>query len=273
MITKYRPLLAAPVLLLAACAGTNEIPAWGADLTAVTAGNKLLTFNHGTPGTLDSGMSIWGMPAGESIVGIDYRTSDGQLYGLGNKGHLYLLDVKKGMAKAKATLHGESFTALEGGAFGFSFGPGEKLRVVSDAGQNLSVDPDSGAVQVDASLDTAKVSAVAAAYTTVPNGPFPPTLYVLNSKSKDGEIASTLAPAGGKLLAVGALGSEIGKAGGFDVRGNESEGVAYAAAAAPDATSSKLYLVKLSAGSAKGLGTIGGGEKVVGLAIRTSLDN
>src|SRR5581483_9255845 len=179
MMKKYRPLLAAPAaLLLGACAGMgNEIPSWGPDLVAVTASNKLITFNP-----------------------------------------------------------------VDG-----------KLRVLSDAGQNLVVDADSGAAQAESGFDSAKVSAVAAAYTTQPNGPFATTLYVINSKGA--EISSSIAPSSGKLMTVGAIGSDIGKPAGFDIRGNEAAGVAYAATAAPDASSSKLYLVKLSAGSVKSLGT------------------
>ena len=276
MMKNTRPLLAAPaVLLLAACAGMGtEIPSWGPDLVAVTASNKLITFNHGNPGTLDSSVAISGLKSGENVVGIDYRPSDGKLYGLGSSGELYQLDVRSGAATPKAALHGaagDAYTALNGSAYGFSFNPVDgQLRVISDAGQNLSIDVDSGTVRSDASVDSSKVNVVAAAYTTQPNGPFQTTLYALNSKS--GEIASSLAPQSGKLLAVGALGADIGKPAGFDISGNESTGVAYAATAAPDATASKLYLVKLSAGSVKSLGTIGGKEKVSGLAIRPGLD-
>lgn len=269
MMKKCRPLLAATaVALLAACAGMgSEIPSWGADLVAVTASNKLVTFNHATPGTLESNVAITGLEAGESVVGIDYR-ADGKLYGLGSSGELYLLDLHSGAATPKARLS----TALSGSAFGISFSPVDgRLRVVSDSGQNLSVDADSGAATSDASFDSAKFSIVAAAYTTTPNGPFATTLYVLNSKGA--EIDSSINPSSGKLLAVGAIGSDIGKPAGFDIAGNESSGVAYAAAAAPDAASSKLYLIKLSAGSAKSLGGIGVKEKVAGLAIRPSLDN
>ncbi|HZR36421.1 MAG TPA: DUF4394 domain-containing protein [Nevskia sp.] len=270
MMKKYRPLLAAPAaLLLGACAGMgNEIPSWGPDLVAVTASNKLITFNHGSPGTLDSSVAISGLQPGENVVGIDYRPADGKLYGLGSSGELYLLDLRSGAATPKARLS----TALDGSAFGLSFNPVDgKLRVLSDAGQNLVVDADSGAAQAESGFDSAKVSAVAAAYTTQPNGPFATTLYVINSKGA--EISSSIAPSSGKLMTVGAIGSDIGKPAGFDIRGNEAAGVAYAATAAPDASSSKLYLVKLSAGSVKSLGTIGGKEKVSGLAIRPGLDS
>jgi hypothetical protein len=276
MLKKIRPVLAAvPALLLAACAGSGgEVPSWGADLAAVTTSNKLITFNHGAPGTLDSTVAISGLQAGETVVGIDYRPSDDKLYGLGSSGRLYLLDVRSGAATPKASLHaaaGDSYTALSGNAFGICFNPVDgTLRVISDAGQNLSVNPDTGAVQSEAGFDAAKFNVVAVAYTTQANGPIPTTLYALNSKGA--EIDSTLAPQSGKLLAVGAIGSDIGKLGGFDIRGNEASGVAYAAATTPDGSASKLYLVKLSAGTAKSLGTIGGKEKVSGLAIRPGVD-
>lgn len=269
MMKKYRPLLAAPAaLLLAACAGMgNEVPSWGADLVAVTASNKLITFNHGTPGTIDSTTAISGLQSGENVVGIDYRPSDGKLYGLGSSGQLYLLDLHSGAATPKARLS----VPLDGSAFGVCFNPVDgKLRVLSDTGQNLTVDVNSGAAQGDTRLDGSKVSAVAAAYTTMPNGPFATTLYVLSSKGA--EIDASIAPQTGAMLTVGALGADIGKPAGFDIAGNETAGVAYAAAAAPDAVSSKLYQVKLAAGSAKSLGTIGVKERVAGLVIRPTVD-
>jgi hypothetical protein len=276
MMKKYRPLLAAPAaLFLAACAGLpDDAPAAPAaapvvvtapaDLVAVTTGNQLVSFNHASPGTLETAVEISGLRSGESVVGIDFRPANGLLYGLGSSGELYQLDLRSGAATPKAALS----TALNGTSFGLSFNPVDgQLRVVSDAGQNLSVDADSGVARADAPFDAAKASIVAAAYTTVPNGPFQTTLYVLNS-NKAGEIDSALAPHSGKLLTVGALSAPIGKPAGFDISGNESSGVAYAATVAADAAASTLYQVKLGAGSTKSLGAIGAKDKVCGLAIK-----
>ena len=83
MLKKIRPVLAAvPALLLAACAGGGgEVPSWGADLAAVTTSNKLITFNHGTPGTLArrpleldgaDGVHAVAVDFGPGVFGIDW---------------------------------------------------------------------------------------------------------------------------------------------------------------------------------------------------------
>jgi len=279
MKQKLWPALAlAPIVLaLAGCAGMQtKIPSWGPDLAAVTPSNKVITFNHTTPGTIESSAKITGLQTGENVVAIDYRPGDGKLYALGSSGRLYALNVATGAASLKATLHavaGDAFSALSGASFGISFNPVDGLlTVVSDAGQNLRVNADTGEVTTRTAFDASKASLIAAAYTTKPNGPFKTTLYLINSKGS--EIDSSLSPNDGTFVTVGAVGSDIDRVGGLDIVGNESGGVAYAAMAAPDAKApSKLYLIKLGAGAAKGQGTIGGGEKVRSLAIRPSLES
>jgi hypothetical protein len=260
---------------LAGCAGMSAIPEWGADITAVTESNRVVTFSHMTPGTLETSKPITGLAAGEQVAAISYRSTDGKLYGLGTLGHLYLLDAASGQAQAKSSLHaasGDAYSTLAGKAFGMSFSPLDgMLSVVSDAGQSLSVDADSGAVTTQKSLSD-KFNVFAAAYTTKPNGPFKTTLYVISSTHK-GEIDSILSATNPMPVMVGALGSDVATVGGLDIRGNEAGGVAWAAMAGASDKDSKLYRVKLGAGEAKGAGTIGGGEKIRGLAIRNSLDS
>lgn len=266
-------LLTLASLGVAGCAGMgSSIPEWGPDLTAVTESNHLVTFSHMSPGTLESSKALTGLASGEQMTAIAYRDSDGKLYGLGSQGHLYVVNASTGQTEAKSSLHaasGDSFTALTGKAFGISFNPVDgSLSVMSDNGQNLSVNADSGAVTTLKGLSDKK-SVFAAAYTTKPNGPFKTTLYVINAKN--GEIDSILSPASPMPVQVGALGSDVATIGGLDITGNESGGMAWAAMAAPSDKESKLYRIKLGSGEAKGAGTIGGGEKIRSLAIRDSL--
>lgn len=267
-----RASLVLAALGLAGCAGSGgAIPDWGPDLAGVTESNRLVTFSHMTPGTIESSKPVSGLAAGEQLSAITYR-GDGTLYGLGSQGHLYVVDLGSGQAQAKATLHaapGDSFSGLSGKAFGMGFNPVDgSLSVLSDSGQNLCVDADSGNVTTLKSLSEKK-SVFAAAYTTKPNGPFKTTLYVINAKN--GEIDSILSAATPMPVQVGAVGSDVAALGGLDIRGNESGGLAWAAMAAPADKESKLYRVKLGAGEAKGAGTIGGGEKIRSLAIRSNL--
>ncbi|MBL6752133.1 MAG: DUF4394 domain-containing protein [Nevskia sp.] len=261
------------VLGLSACADLSGVPPWGPELVAVTQSNRLVTFSHQAPGTLESARPIGGV-GGEAIVAIDYRPADGRLYGLGLKGNLYLLDVATGAATLKASLHpapGDAYAGLSGRVFDIDFNPVDgQLAVVSNDGQNLRVDADSGAVTSKPAFDPKAAGLVGIAYTTTPNGAFATTLYAINGSTRE---IDSLAPAGGAgVVSVGAIGAAFGSYAGFDIKGNGAAGTAYAALSVPDSTASKLYLVALGSGTAKPIGTIGdGGEKIRSLAIRGSL--
>src|SRR5688572_11453653 len=94
----------------------------------LTDDNLLLRFDSTTPGTIDSSLPITGIPAGETIVGIDFRPAGLSLYALGNTGALYALDTDT----AKATLLTAAPFTLNGKDFGFDFNPTvDRVRVVS----------------------------------------------------------------------------------------------------------------------------------------------
>lgn len=80
------------------------------------------------------------------LVGIDHRVQNGELYGVGEKGGIYVLDA----AEAGATKVGQLSVALEGDFFGVDFNPAaDALRITSDTGQNLR-QPFAGAADPDA---------------------------------------------------------------------------------------------------------------------------
>ena len=111
---------------------------------AVTASNKLLKFNAGRPDRILTKLGITGLQVGETLLGIDYRVSKDQLYGLGSSGRLYIINEDTAVASAV----GVPFAVkLEGTQFGFDFNPTvDRIRVVSNTGQNLRLHPDTGAV-------------------------------------------------------------------------------------------------------------------------------
>lgn len=81
------------------------------------------------------------------LIGIDTRPASGAIYGLGNVGGLYVLDPTAAKPDFKARVN----VALEGTNFGMDFNPTvDRLRIVSDSGQNLRVNVDTGAATVDA---------------------------------------------------------------------------------------------------------------------------
>jgi hypothetical protein len=90
------------------------------------------------------------------------------LYGLGSSNRIYIIDPVTGIARAVTDT---PFTpALDGNKFGFDFNPTvDRIRVVSDKGQNLRLHPDTGqVVATDGGLayeDGEAPAVVAAAYT------------------------------------------------------------------------------------------------------------
>ena len=65
-------------------------------ILAVTADNQLLRFNAGQPGHILASRAITGLTAGDTLLGIDFRVANGQLFGLGSRGQLYRIDPETG---------------------------------------------------------------------------------------------------------------------------------------------------------------------------------
>ena len=275
---------------LAACSTMAPEPE-GADraerAVAVTASNKLLKFNAGRPGRILATLNITGLQAGETLLGIDYRVSKEQLYALGSSGRLYTVDDDTGAA----TVVGSPFAAkLEGAQFGFDFNPAvDRIRVVSNTAQNLRLHPDTGAVvDGNATLDGVQTDGklayaagdtnagkspivVGAAYSYNKADPKLTTNFALDAATgalvtqgtREG-VAPAVAPNTGQLFTIGPVGMPFTSAA-FDIQALSD--VAFAALNSDGATASRWVTIDLKTGAAKSLGTIGGGERVVGVAL------
>ena len=91
-------------------------------------------------------MKIKGLAPGEDIVSIDSRAANGLLYGLTKQNTLYTLNPYSGVA-TKVGPAGTPDLALVGKAFAIDFNPSvDRLRVVTDAAQNLRINPLTGVV-------------------------------------------------------------------------------------------------------------------------------
>ena len=92
--------------------------------------------------------AIRGLTGDTSLVGIDFRVQDGRLYGVGNAGGVYTV------AGTRATRVSQLSTALSGTVFAVDFNPAaNRLRVVSDTGQNLRHNIDDGATAGTTAVD------------------------------------------------------------------------------------------------------------------------
>lgn len=230
-----------------------------ATLYAVDTSNNLLRFDSAAPGTIQSSIPITGMVTGDDIIAIDFRPGTGELYALADGSRLYTVDLETGAVDQVGT---QMPTLLNGTAFGFDFDPqADNIRVVSDTGQNLRVDPDLLTVTTDTALNGDTSTLVASAYTNNYDNAQSTSLYGLDSATDSLYLVGN--PGGGSTALVGALGVNFDAVTGFDV-GNAS-GVAYAALTSGGTTS--LYTINLATGAATAAGAIGNGStSLVGLS-------
>lgn len=261
-------------LVVAAAAGICAVAFSAEVLVGSASGGRLVLFTSDNPGDA-SVVKISGLQPDEEILGVDQRPATGQLYALGSSSRLYQIDLMQGMAMAVGS--GPFTPALSGTSFGFDFNPTvDRIRIVSNTGQNLRAHPDTGAVVfTDGSLAyaTNDVAAgaspmvVAAAY--INNDTNPATGTVLFDIDSDLDtLVIQNPPNSGTLVTVGSLGADVTSVAGFDVSG--SDGTAYAAlveAGQPgNSERATLCTINLATGAAMSLGQIGGPKPLVSLA-------
>ena len=259
-------------LLPAATPPTNTL----GQIVAVTETNKLISFTTGAPQKLcTSGATITGLQANETVLGIDTRPADGMVYALGSSGRVYTVNTSTAAATVKSTLAADPaddnpFTALDGAAFGVDFNPvPDRLRVVSNTGQNLRINVDTGVTITDTALNPAGSTVVASAYTNAFAGAGFTTLYAIDAANDRLQIQGQ--PSGnpnlGDLQTVGTvLGSgDIQSVAAFDISGTNN--AAFAAVNLAGATASELQTINLTAGTATRVNAIGGGERILGATL------
>ena len=229
----------------------------GVPMVALRNGTELARFHSATPGTILGAVTVTGLQPAETLVGIDVRPADGQLYGVGSTSRLYLLNAITGAA----TPIGPAFpTVLSGTSFGVDFNPMvDRLRIVSDAGQNLRINPNNGAIAgVDTALNPAG-TVVAAAYFNSVDGTGSTVLYDIDAASDQLLIQNP--PNGGVVSGVGPLGVNASTDVAFDI--SPLDNTAFAALNVGGVTG--LYTINLVTGAAAPIGTIGTGTPVNGL--------
>lgn len=293
MIRLARPLLTIlyTALALNACTSVPDEPLGPLakeTLYLVNSANQLLRLNAGQPQKVLAARALSGMQPQERVLGIDYRVARGLLYALGSSGRLYRIDTSTAAATA---VGGPSAIALRGSEFGVDFNPVvDRVRVVSDAGLNLRMHPDTGAaidadantdgVQADAAIafDSADVNAgkpvalVAAAYTYNKRNDKLTTNFAIDARGgllvtqgTPESVVPVVSPNSGRLFTVGALKAGSFERASFDI--SDLSNTAYAALTAAGARTSVLYRVDLASGVATRIGTIAGGAAVQGMAI------
>ncbi|MGK2863781.1 MAG: DUF4394 domain-containing protein [Chitinophagaceae bacterium] len=212
------------------------------------SGSNFLIFNPNTTGGVVT-KTLTGLQSGESVLGIDFRPVNGQIYALGSNSRLYTINTSSGAATFVATLS----IALNGTSFGFDFNPlVDRIRIVSNNGQNLRANPADGVTIMDGSLNPGTPSVNAAAYANNFAGTTSTTLYVVDSGND--KLYMQNPPNAGTLVEIGNLGINAESGNGFDIGGTSN--MAYGVFTT--GMSTRIYSVNISTGSASPKGSLPG---------------
>ena len=280
----------AAAVFLAGCAAQPPADPGRRELVvAVTAAHELITFQAGEPGRILERRPVAGLPAGDRLVGIDFRVARGVLYALSQAGRLYTLDIPSGALRPVGAA--PAVVPLKGQVFGFDFNPAaDRIRVVSNTGLNLRLHPDTGAVvdgdpaaegvQPDpwlryaaSDVNAGRAPDIAgAAYTYNTQDSKITTNYVIDRALgvlvMQGSLEGTtpvVSPNAGQLRTVGPLGLGPLTDASFDIADVGNAALAAVRTAADSQT--RLVLVDLKTGAARSLGRVGDGVPLLGIAI------
>ncbi|WP_045743599.1 DUF4394 domain-containing protein [Actinoplanes rectilineatus] len=188
-------------------------------------GTLMLAFWTNTPDRNDWVRRITGLAGDTAVIGIDIRVQDGKVYAVGNQGGIYVISLTSTAATKVSQLQ----VALYGTRFGVDFNPAaDRLRVISDNGQNLRHNLADHTTLEDTTLTTPPATGpakgvTAAAYTNNDlDGSTATTLFDINTTTDQLVIQS---PANNGFLApTGNLGVDAALDAGIDIFSDLSGG-------------------------------------------------
>ena len=283
MTERARVALAAGLVVLFGAWYTADADDWsgyfngakGLQVIGLTDGGMLVQFRAYSPRrTRDIGQ-VQGLVGNDTaLVGIDFRVQDGKLYGVADGGGVYTIDPKT----ATATFINTLTVPLAGTSFGVDFNPvADRLRIISDTGQNLAHNVNAGGVTVaNGTLTYTAPPAAAVPATGVTGAAYTnndldqpataTTLFDLDTMMDQVVIQSP--PGNGILAATGKLRFDAGAVAGFDIYSRLVRNVSvsnHALAALVSHGAQSLYQIELTTGRTIRLGALG--AAVIDIAI------
>ncbi|MFD4247000.1 DUF4394 domain-containing protein [Streptomyces sp. NPDC058525] len=274
--TVLAALCAAPAL---AASGTppQTLPAddhKALSVIGLTNDQRLVAFDVTKPSKAGSLGKVSGLSGDTKLIGIDFRVQNERLYGVGDRGGIYTLNT----TNAKAVKVSQLTVALAGTAFGVDFNPAaNRLRVISNTGQNLRHNIDDAAAPLTTTVDGPLTNA-----TTPPSAAMGVTGAAYTNNDLDAATATSLfdldtmadrislqSPANaGTLAPTGNLGVNAALDAGFDIYYNPAAGTNHGFAAIGNNSGAyRLYAVDVLTGKATDKGSIPSGYQVTDLAL------
>lgn len=239
------------LLLTTIAAGFTAVPAANATLLfGLTSANELISFDSSNLGAV----TTIGTISAAGIVDIDFSAANNTLYGANSSGNLFQINLTTALATLVATPNVNISNVTD-----IDFNPAaDRLRIFSDNDRNFRMVPDAsaitapqavgiaGAVTNDGTFSNLAVNLVGSAYTNPIDNAATTTLYSIDSVSNSLQIHSG-GPQFSTVLAVNALGVDVGTNVGFDIDQSNTAFLSDGAA---------LYNVNLGTGAATALGTV-----------------
>lgn len=260
--------------------GSTRNPLKTLQLVGLTSDNRLVCFNEYAPQNVRAIGFVSNLSGGDTaLIGIDFRVQDGLLYGVGNKGGVYVIDTSNAVATPVNRL---SIPLDDSTSFGVDFNPAaDRLRIVSSKGQNLRHNVNAGGITLDdgalnypaaTPISTRGPNALGIAGSAYTNNDLSAdtatTLYALDTTLDQVAIQS---PANdGTLAATGKLRVDAAEVAGFDIYSTVREARTVdvkALASIRTAEGVGLYSVKLPTGKATFRGKFSGQADVTDIAI------
>ncbi|HEX7166632.1 MAG TPA: DUF4394 domain-containing protein [Acidimicrobiales bacterium] len=186
----------------------------GEVVVASTADNKVTVFDTEFAGDASDLFPFTGIGEGESIVGLDYSVQDDVVYVLtreGSVGRLYAVDLDLAAERVGGEVNNINLT---GTTFGVDWDPvDEVVRIVSNANENITVNPDTGASTAGPALN-GHTTITAIAYSNNNADATSSTLWAVDGGE---DTVGTINEATGTYTAIGDLGIDVGTVNGFDI--------------------------------------------------------
>ncbi len=184
-------------------------------LYAITDGaaQRLVSFRADAPGRIVDVGPVLGLPLGQRIVGFDRRPNGGLLYALTNAEAIFTIAPSTGQASPVDA----SAIGLTGTRVGVDFNPfADRLRVVSDTGQNLRLDPTAMPIATLVDTPLSGGTQTAAAYTNNVAGA--PSTQLFDVDVAGDQLVLQSPPNAGTVTAVGSLGiGDVGAEASYDI--------------------------------------------------------
>ena len=241
-----------------------NLPAYGPEqlFYALSNNNEITAYNAKDVRTQAARIAVTGLATAENLVAIDFRPATGELYGVTSSSKLYVIDVITGATRTVSTT---AFApAIDGTIASMDFNPtADRIRIVTNTGQNLRINPETGQVtNVDPNITGSTVTGVA--HDNNYAGAASTVLYDIDAVA--GQLLKQDPPNSGTLVAVGSLGANLGNFVSFDIAPDSKKALAVGIVG----DSTKLFTIDLASGKATLAGKFIRGVRINSIAIPTN---